>query len=173
MRLRNIQQGSVLRYSRLYAQEMPKFLIGNIEPCGLLTFCDSPSPSNAESRTWKVTPGGPESLSVAFKMWFRPEETANRSLEDVLGPNSTTQDEFKKVSHVELPAYQCGAASTEHRRHACPLRAGSGSGQNTWSVKPCWSFLESVCDSTAEEDLTQPLHSVLEHKSPKRKSRVE
>jgi hypothetical protein len=95
LRLRNVQQGSVLRYSRLYAQEIPKFLIGNIEPCGLPAFCDSPSPSNAESWTWKVTPGGPESLSVAFKMWFRPEETANRSLEDVLGPNSTTKTSLK------------------------------------------------------------------------------
>jgi hypothetical protein len=86
------------------------------------------------------------------------------------GPNSTTQDELKTAGHVDLPTHQSGAVSIQHRRHAYLSRAGSELGPHTWSVRPWWSFWGSVCDSTAEGDSTQQLRSVLEHRSPKRKT---
>jgi hypothetical protein len=44
--------------------------------------------------------GGPESLSVALGMWFLPDETDNKSLDDVTGPNSTTTCEFRSVNYM-------------------------------------------------------------------------
>lgn len=69
-------------------------------------------------------PGGPESLSVALCTWFRPEEMASKSLEDVPRPNSTARDEFKELCYGDLPTYRSGAVSTGHRGLAYPLRGG-------------------------------------------------
>jgi hypothetical protein len=118
-----------------------------------------------------VTPGGPESLSVAFSTWFLPEETASKSLEDIPGPNSTARDgEFKMLCYGDVPTYQCGAVLIEHRRHAYPLQAGSEWGKFAWFVGPCWSSAGLFGDSTADGGLIPPLRSALGHRSPTKRT---